>query len=71
GKCVKANPMIMDRNWLHIKDSSSGDLDITVTTTENIALGSVISLEGTIALDKDFGAGYRYDIIMEGAVLKQ
>ncbi|MFT7604834.1 MAG: hypothetical protein ACI8VT_002427, partial [Saprospiraceae bacterium] len=42
GKCVKANPMIMDRNWLHIKDSSSGDLDITVTTTENIALGSVI-----------------------------
>ncbi len=70
GKCIKVNPMIMNRNWLHIKDSSSDDLDLTVTTTENIALGAVVTLEGTIALDRDFGAGYRYDIIMEGAVVK-
>lgn len=70
GKCVKVNPMIMNRNWVHVKDSSSDDMDLTVTTTENIPLGAVVTLEGTIALDRDFGAGYRYDIIMEGAVLK-
>ena len=70
GKCIKVNPMIMNRNWIHIKDSSTRDSDLTVTTTENVPLGAVVSLEGTIALDRDFGAGYRYDIIMEGAVLK-
>ena len=70
GKCVKINPNIMGRNWLHIQDGSGKDLDLTVTTSENIPLGHVITLEGTIALNKDFGAGYTYDIIMEGAVLK-
>jgi hypothetical protein len=70
GKVVKVNPMIMNRNWLHIQDGSGEELDLTVTTSENVPLGAVVTLEGTIALDKDFGAGYRYDIIMEGAVLK-
>lgn len=70
GKCVKINPMIMSRNWIHLQDGSGENLDLTVTTTENIPLGHVVTLEGTIALNKDFGAGYRYDIIMEGAVLK-
>jgi hypothetical protein len=63
--------MIMNRNWIHIQDGTGDKLDLTVTTTENIALGSVVTLKGTIALDKDFGAGYRYDIIMEGAVVQQ
>ena len=70
GKCVKVNPKIMNRNWLHIQDGSGEGLDLTVTTQEEVPLGAVVSLEGTIAVDKDFGAGYRYDIIMEGAVLK-
>ena len=69
GKVVKVNPMIMNRNWLHLQDGSGEGLDLTVTTLEKIPLGAVVSLEGTIALDKDFGAGYRYDIIMEGAIL--
>ena len=60
----------MNRNWLHIQDGSEEGLDLTVTTEENIALGAIVSLEGVITLDKDFGAGYRYDIIMEKAMLK-
>ena len=70
GKCMKVNPKIMNRNWIHIQDGSGENLDLTVTTMENIPLGAVVSLEGKIALDKDFGAGYRYDIIMEEAVMK-
>ncbi|GJM33888.1 MAG: hypothetical protein DHS20C18_28890 [Saprospiraceae bacterium] len=70
GKCVKVNPKIMNRNWVHIQDGSGENLDLTVTTAESIPLGAVVTVEGTIALDKDFGAGYRYDIIMEGSVLK-
>jgi len=70
GKCVKINPMIMGRNWSHLQDGTANNFDLTITTTENVSLGSTITLEGTIALNKDFGAGYRYNVIMEGATLK-
>ena len=70
GKIVKVNPMIMNRNWAHLQDGSGKELDLTITSADNIPLGHVVTVEGTIALDKDFGAGYRYDIIMEEAVLK-
>jgi len=70
GKCVKVNPMIMDRNWIHIQDGSGDGLDLTITTVETVAVGDVVSFEGVIGLNKDFGAGYRYDIIMEKAILK-
>ncbi len=71
GRCVKLNNMIMSRNWIHLQDGSLKDksIDLTITTTENIALGSIVAVEGIIALNKDFGAGYKYDIIMEEAKL--
>ena len=70
GKCVKINPMIMGRNWLHIQDGSGKNIDLTVTTTEMVQLGSIVTLEGVVAVNKDFGAGYKYDYILEAAVLK-
>ena len=74
GKCVKVNNGIMGRNWIHIQDGTEEKgkpCDLTVTTNENIALGSNVAFEGKIALNKDFGAGYRYDIIMEEAAVKE
>lgn len=70
GKCVKLNPMIMGRNWVHLQDGSGKNLDLTVTTAEIVSLGAIVTLEGTLALKKDFGAGYKYDYIMENAVIK-
>lgn len=72
GKCVKLNNMIMNRNWIHIQDGTlEEDMDLTVTTTENVPIGAVVAFEGTIALNRDFGAGYKYEIIMENAQLLQ
>jgi hypothetical protein len=73
GRCVKLNNMIMNRNWIHLQDGSLQDenTDLTVTTTENIPLGAVVAFEGKITLNKDFGAGYKYEIIMEEAKLLQ
>lgn len=73
GRCIKLNNMIMNRNWIHLQDGSlKGDaIDLTVTTTENIPLGAIVAFEGIIALNKDFGAGYKYEIIMEEAQLLQ
>lgn len=70
GTAVKVNNGIMGRNWVHIEDGSGSggkNQNLTVTTSMNIPLGSKVTLRGTIALDKDFGAGYRYDVIMENA----
>ena len=73
GKCVKVNNMIMNRNWVHIRDASLTDEneDLTLTTTDVVALGAVVAFEGKITLNKDFGAGYKYEIIMEEAKLLQ
>jgi len=71
GKVVKYNAGIMDKNWLHIQDGTSNgeENDITVTTDMSAKVGDIITVEGVIALDKDFGAGYLYRIIMEDAQL--
>jgi hypothetical protein len=71
GKVVKFLPGIMGKNWLHLRDGSgsheSGDDDITVTTNDMAAVGDVVLVSGTVRLDKDFGAGYRYPVIVEEA----
>jgi starvation-inducible outer membrane lipoprotein len=70
GECVKVNNGIMGRNWVHIQDGSKTKgkmIDLTVTTKLNIPLGSQVALKGKISLNKDFGAGYRYDVMMEDA----
>jgi hypothetical protein len=68
GKCVKINPMIMGRNWVHIQDESGAEFDLTVTTNEQVQLGQMINMEGILAVNKDFGAGYFYKVIVENAI---
>lgn len=72
GKVTKVNSGIMDRNWVHIQDGTDADgkYDLTVTTQGMAKVGDVVVVEGKITLDKDFGAGYRYDVIMEDAACK-
>ncbi|MHC1708630.1 MAG: GW dipeptide domain-containing protein [Bacteroidales bacterium] len=72
GKVVRYNAGIMDKNWAHIQDGTkAGDqFDLTVTTLEEVALGDEVTFTGTINLNRDFGAGYSYDIIMEDAKKK-
>lgn len=69
GEVVKFNPEIMNKNWVHIQDGTeaSGSFDLTITTMGVVKVGDVVTFEGVIALDKDFGAGYAYDLIMEEA----
>lgn len=71
GKVTKVNNQIMNRNWIHIQDGSSSDktVDLTVTTNDEVKLGDVVVVKGTITLSKDFGAGYFYDVIMESATV--
>lgn len=70
GQVTKFNAGIMGKNWIHIQDGSEfeGEYDLTVTTAVDATVGDTITIEGKIALDKDFGYGYFYKVIMEDGI---
>jgi hypothetical protein len=71
GKVVKVLPKIMGKNWIHLQDGSGnekkGDYDLVVTSQDMPSAGDVITVGGTVYTDKDFGAGYKYNVIVEEA----
>lgn len=73
GTVVKFNGGIMGTNWFHIQDGSGaaadGTHDLTVTSAAVVKVGDLVTVKGTIAVDKDFTAGYVYGVILEGATL--
>jgi len=72
GQVVKINNDIMDRNWVHLKDGTSDDdkSDLTFTTQEKVNVGDIVTFEGVVALDKEYGKGYVYPLVVENASIK-
>jgi len=71
GKVVKVNNGIMDRNWIHITDGT-GDAkssDLVVTSKQTAAVGDEVTITGVAALNRDFGAGYLYGLLIENATI--
>ncbi|EKD41394.1 MAG: Nucleic acid binding, OB-fold, tRNA/helicase-type [uncultured bacterium] len=71
GKVVKFTPQIMGKNWAHIKDGtgSAGSDDLTITTSDTAKVGDTVLATGTLVIDQDFGAGYKYPALVEKAKL--
>ncbi len=73
GKAVKVSPNIMGRNWIHLQDGSgsaaNNSHDLVVTSAEIPEADSIVTVQGVVAKDKDFGAGYFYNVIVEEAVI--
>jgi hypothetical protein len=69
GVVVKVNKEVMGKNWIHIQDGTqdNGDFDLTVTSLDLPEVNDEITVKGKIILNKDFGYGYSYDVIMEEA----
>jgi hypothetical protein len=70
GKVVKTNPDIMGKNWLHVRDGSGeeGTNDLTITTAGTLPnVGDTVLVTGNVTLNKDFGMGYAYDVLVEDA----
>ena len=75
GKIVKVSPRIMKMNWLHIQDGTGTadkkDHDLVVTTKALPNEGETVTVSGTLLKDKDYGSGYKYDVIIENAEVKR
>jgi hypothetical protein len=72
GVVVKINKSVMGKNWIHIQDGTSGsdgNYDLTITSQDVAEINDEVTFKGKITLEKDFGAGYFYDVIMEDAAL--
>jgi hypothetical protein len=71
GKVVKVSADIMGRNWIHLQDGSGdpkdGSHDLVVTSQTLPSVGDIVTANGTLYKDKDFGRGYKYNVIVEDA----
>ena len=69
GKVAKYNAGILGKNWLHVQDGSgsASSNDLLVTTLNTAKPGDTVLVEGKVALKKDFGSGYKYDLLVEEA----
>ncbi len=71
GKVVKVNNGILNKNWVHIVDGTefNGKKDLGLTTLDSVKIGDIVTFKGTIVLDKDFGHGYIFPVLLEDAVI--
>jgi hypothetical protein len=71
GKIVKFNSAILGKNWIHLQDGTGspaeGSHDVLVTTQGQARPGDVVTARGTVRVDKDFGSGYAYRVLIEDA----
>jgi hypothetical protein len=75
GKVVKVSTGIMGKNWIHLQDgtgeATKGTNDLIATSQDNPMVGDIVTVKGTVFKDKDFGAGYKYSVIMEQAKVQR
>ena len=75
GKVMKFTAEVLGVNWIHLQDGSGsaaeGTNDITVTSNDETKVGEVITVTGTVGLNKDLGSGYSYAVIIEHAQIAQ
>jgi len=71
GKIVKVNNGVMKRNFLHLQDGSGteGTNDLTITSQQTANVDDEVTITGKVILDRDFGFGYIYPLIMEEATI--
>jgi hypothetical protein len=73
GLIVKLTPGVLGKTFLHLKDGTGSaakkDDDLTVTTAEPVQKDQTLTFEGTLVTDRDLGSGYRYEVMLEDAVV--
>ena len=78
GRVTKFNSGVLNRNWIHLRDGSGSaaewNNDLTITTAPDAlrpAVGETITATGQVTLDRDFGGGVRYTLLLEKAVIEK
>jgi hypothetical protein len=71
GKVVKVNNGIMGRNFVHVQDgtgdAAKGTNNLIVTSKQTANVGDQVSVSGVVVVNRDFGSGYTYPLLVEDA----
>lgn len=69
GKVVKVSRNILMKNWVTLSDGTGAKPDdrIVAVTTDNVALGGVVTVKGIVKTDVNLGAGYKYKVLIDEA----
>lgn len=69
GKVVKVNNAIMGRNFVHVQDGTGGadNNNLIVTSQDSASVGDQVTISGVVAVNRDFGGGYSYPLLVEEA----
>lgn len=75
GKIVKVVPRIMKMNWVHLQDGTGTagmkNHDLVVKTKATPTMGDTVTVSGMLLKDKDYGSGYKYDVLIDnGEIIK-
>jgi len=72
GSVFKVSHGIMKRDWVHLGDGTGNEQKLTddlvfTAPKTTIKAGDKVVAKGKVAVDKDFGYGYFYPVIIENA----
>ena len=75
GTATKVSHAIMKRDWIHLNDGTGSEMllnnDLVFTAIDtSVKVGDKVMAKGKVIVDKDFGYGYFYKVIIEDAIFE-
>ena len=69
GKVTKFSPAIMGKNWVTLQDGTgtAPNDKLLATSSQMVAPGDLVTVQGVVRNDVDLGSGYRYNVLLEEA----
>jgi hypothetical protein len=63
----------MGRNFVHVQDGTgdakAGTNNLVVTSKQTAAVGDKVTISGVVVVNRDFGSGYSYPLLIEEATV--
>lgn len=71
GTVLKANNGIRGHNFVHIQDGTgaAGGNTLIVRSKQTANVGNKVTISGVVVVDRDFGSGYFYPLLIEEATI--
>ncbi len=75
GSVYKVSRQIMKRDWVHLGDGTGNEKDLTddlvfTATSTTVKAGDKVIATGKVVVNKDFGYGYFYKVLIQDATFK-
>ena len=70
---AKVTRRVLGKDWVQLRDASTGaqGAALVVNTTAPVEPGWIVIATGTLAVDAEICAGYRYDVLLQDAKLQR